>query len=153
MAQSVTIRDLTFEVGQYYRRKSIHDRLGGSRQSGICPLRQFAAILLFTGETGEQHGYGYDGWAAEGLFHYTGEGQRGDMLWLRGNRAVRDHIDNEKQLLLFGKPPRGRANPGEVIFMGEMECVNTITYDRDSEGTDRTTFVFVFKPVDAAAPQ
>lgn len=149
VTQPVRIGDCTFEVGQFYRRAMIHDRLGGSRQSGICPLRQFGAILLFTGETGERHGYGYDGWSADGLFHYTGEGQRGDMIWLRGNRAVRDHVENGKRLLLFGKAPRGQANPGEVKFMGEMECVDTITHERDSAGTGRTTFVFVLKPVSA----
>lgn len=149
MTQSTTIGDCTFEVGEYYKRTTIHDRLGGNRQSGICPLRQHAAILLFTGETGEQHGYGYDGWADDGTFHYTGEGQRhrGDMVWKRGNRLLRDHVQLEKRVLLFGKPPKRQANPGEVMFMGEMEFVDVITRDRDSEGDARETFVFVLQPM------
>jgi 5-methylcytosine-specific restriction protein A len=51
-----------------------------------------------SGEGGEQHGYA-DGWSADGLFLYTGEGQQGDMAFVRGNAAIRDHIDNGKEVV------------------------------------------------------
>ncbi len=57
-------------------------------------------IFLFTGETGSQYGYA-DGWRPDGIFAYTGEGQRGDMEFVRGNRAIRDHITDGRDLLLF----------------------------------------------------
>jgi len=46
----------TFTQGQLYKRSSIHDQFGGSRQSGIAPFRRVPAIFVFTGESGEQHG-------------------------------------------------------------------------------------------------
>jgi len=46
--------------------------------------------------------YGYsDGWTDEGVFVYTGEGQRGDMTFVRGNKAIRDHAQDGKELELF----------------------------------------------------
>ena len=63
-----------FIQGHVYRRSELHDRYGGQRQGGISTPSQHQFILLFTGESGEQHGYA-DDWSADGLFFYTGEGQ------------------------------------------------------------------------------
>ena len=57
-------------------------------------------VLLITGDSGKQHGY-RDEWTDEGLFLYTGEGQRGDMRFVAGNRAIRDHRQNGKSLQVF----------------------------------------------------
>ena len=84
-----------FIQGHSYRRSELHDRYGGQRQGGISTPSQRPIIMLFSGESGEQHGYA-DTWSAEGLFLYTGEGQEGDMVFVRGNAAIRDHIDNGK---------------------------------------------------------
>jgi 5-methylcytosine-specific restriction enzyme A len=42
-----------------------------------------------------------DEWADEGIFLYTGEGQHGDMRFIGGNRAIRDHSKNGKALYVF----------------------------------------------------
>lgn len=65
-----------FVQGQMYRRRDIHAGFGGQQQGGISTPRKFPLVLLFTGDSGEQYGYS-DGWSAEGIFLYTGEGQRG----------------------------------------------------------------------------
>ena len=85
--------DTTFEVGQTYnRRQDIHDEFGGQQQGGIStPTAPF--IFLFTGEMGEQYGY-EDGWS-DGVFLYVGEGQRGDMEFVRGNKAIRGHCQSK----------------------------------------------------------
>ena len=100
----------------YNRRRDIHAVFGGQQQGGICTPGEHPVIFLFTGHSGEQHGYA-DGWTPEGVFRYFGEGQVGPMLFERGNRAVRDHLVNGKDLLLF--QTRGR---GEVRFLGRFEC-------------------------------
>ena len=97
----------------YNRRRDIHAVYGGQQQGGICTPSRHSVIIVFTGSTGEQHGY-VDGWTSEGVFRYFGEGQVGDMVFERGNRAIRDHLGNGKDLLL-SDPPAGRGPlPGSV---------------------------------------
>ena len=98
-----------FNVGEKYSRaRDIHDQYGGTRQSGISPSGSHPFIFLFTGDSGETYGY-EDGWQQdEGVFLYTGQGQVGDMEFVRGNKAIRDHIANGKQLFLFKAIGKGK---------------------------------------------
>jgi len=73
-------------------------------------------LLLFTGHAGTQHGYD-DGWA-DGVFCYFGEGQTGDMEFIRGNRAIRDHAAEGKDLLVFQMLGKGQG----VRFLGAFLC-------------------------------
>ena len=87
-----------FEVGRTYsRRDELHRLYGGQQQGGISTPTDQPFIMLFTGESGEQYGY-RDGWGESGVFVYTGEGQTGDMVFLRGNRAIREHVQDDKVL-------------------------------------------------------
>ena len=90
---------MQIEVGKEYKRSQLHDAFGGNRQGGIASCAKVDIVFLFTGETGEQYGYS-DGWDDE-YFMYTGEGQAGDMVFARGNAAVRDHEQNGKRLILM----------------------------------------------------
>ncbi|WP_165406039.1 hypothetical protein [Bradyrhizobium genosp. SA-3] len=76
---------------------------GGITTPNDCPF-----VFLFTGESGEQFGYS-DGWRPDGIFAYTGEGQSGDMSFVRGNRAIRDHLADGRDLLLF-EATRSKGN-------------------------------------------
>jgi len=87
--------------------------------------------LLFTGKGGEQHGY-VDGWQPDGNYYYTGEGQIGDMRFIGGNRAVRDHSLHRKDLHLFEQT--GKAF---VRYLGEFECAGS--HLRSTTGTDGKT--------------
>jgi 5-methylcytosine-specific restriction protein A len=90
-----------FEVRRVYNRRSeIHEPYGGQRFGGILTPRDRPFIFLFTGESGEQYGY-EDGWDDNGVFLYTGEGQKGDMEFIGGNRAIRDHALEGKDIHLF----------------------------------------------------
>jgi 5-methylcytosine-specific restriction enzyme A len=89
-----------FVIGQRYRRRALHERLGGQRQGGISTPHDHPIVMLFKGESGEQYGY-RDGVQPDGMFWYTGEGQVGDMQVVRGNRAIRDHKTNGRSLHLF----------------------------------------------------
>ena len=51
----------------YNRRQDIHGQFGGQQQGGICTPAAHPIIFIFTGESGEQHGY-TDGWTDEGTY-------------------------------------------------------------------------------------
>ena len=134
-----------FVVGEEYNRsKDIHDKFGGNRQSGIASCASHPYIFLFTGESGESYGY-EDGWHdGQDIFLYTGEGQIGDMEFKAGNKAIRDHVKNGKQLLLFYA--LGKKKP--VRYVGEFECSSTVWGNGpDKKGDNRRTIQFNLHPV------
>lgn len=136
-----------FIPGQIYRRRELHQKYGGQPQGGISTPRNHNLIFLFTGETGHQYGY-RDRWIEDGIFLYSGEGQRGDMTFIRGNKAIRDHIKKGEDLHLFKD-----VGGGEVQYLGQMVC--TGCKDRrgpDLAGQDRRIIVFELTPVAALSP-
>jgi 5-methylcytosine-specific restriction protein A len=135
-----------FQIGQEYRRQEIHDLIGGQRQGGISTPAKHAVVLLFTGSTGERHGY-TDGWTND-IFHYFGEGQSGDMQLIRGNKAIRDHASDGKELHLFRQKGRGIVEyVGQFRYLGHR-----IEKGPDTEGKIRQSIVFELAPI-SSAPQ
>jgi 5-methylcytosine-specific restriction protein A len=133
-----------FIQGYVYRRSDLHNQYGGQRQGGISTPSRYPIILLFTGESGEQHGY-TDDWSADGLFLYTGEGQQGDMAFIRGNAAIRNHIDNGKDLHLFAQ-----VKKGFVRYLGQMVCTGSHTKaGSDTTGHLRQMIIFELTPLSA----
>ena len=132
-----------YEVNRLYnRRKDIHTRYGGQSQGGISTPVDCQYIFLFTGESGAPFGY-EDHWDDEGVFHYVGEGQVGDMQFVRGNKAIRDHSENGKVLLLFSA--LGRSQP--VRFLGAFHCASWATQNgSDRNGDKRKIYVFHLVP-------
>ena len=129
-----------FEIGATYRRSELHDKYGGQRQGGISTPADQSVIFLFTGAAGEEHGY-RDGWQTDDLFWYYGEGQRGDMEFKRGNRAVAYHSDNQKVLHMFESLGNGR-----ICYMGEFQCEgHHESQALDSDGIMRKAIVFHLK--------
>jgi 5-methylcytosine-specific restriction enzyme A len=112
------LKMLNFEVGKIYdRRKNIHSRFGGQQQGGIATSTRIRVIFLFTGESGQTYGY-KDGWGKDNVFLYTGEGQAGDMQFVRGNKAIRDDIPDGKDLLLFESLGKGKG----YRYLGQFIC-------------------------------
>lgn len=132
-----------FERGRIYnRRVDIHGRFNGQQRGGIVTPAGEAVIIIFTGEEGEAHGYS-DRWRDDGVFEYFGEGQIGDMVMQKGNRAIAEHATNGKSILLFKILPKG------VEFEGEMICDGYQTRRApDRVGTMRDAFVFELRPID-----
>lgn len=100
-------------------------------------------ILLFSNPSGYLYGY-QDGWQEDGFYHYTGEGQRGDMQMTRGNKAIAEHARNGKVLMLFEGTKDSRQR-----FVGYMEYVDR--YERmlpDVEGKMRKAIVFRLRMVE-----
>ena len=125
--------------GQIYKRKSLHDYFGGSRQSGISPSAKFPVIFIFSNDAGHEFGY-EDGWTDDGLFLYTGDGQIGDMKFIRGNKAIRDHINDRKTIWLFTKTKNDKTM---VKCHGELRLVDFSSFrtnDRDNNPRDAIRF-------------
>ena len=132
---------------QQYKRSELHDHFGGSRQSGISPSAKTNIIFIFSAGTGEQYGY-YDGWRDDGRFYYTGEGQLGDQQFERGNKALLEHMENSKRVLLMQESARTY-----VQYVADLVCVDysyVQTHDKNSD--NRRAIVFVFEKVDAEMP-
>lgn len=133
-----------FTVGQTYKRSDLHKTFGGQEQGGISTPAGHGFLMLFTGEQGGQYGY-KDGWTEDGVFFYTGEGQKGDMPFVRGNKAIRDHVADGKDLHLFAYVSRGY-----VRYVGQMTCTGFHEVSSpDIDGNDRKAIVFELYPTSA----
>ncbi len=133
-------------VGSLWKRSDINHRLGGNPQSGISSAAGKPYILVFTGPAGKRYGY-KDGWGEDGFFHLTGEGQVGDMKWTGGNKAIRDHAQNQKILLVFETVKDGRRR-----FMGPMSYVGH--YEEllpDKNGSPRKAIIFKLEKANSTA--
>jgi len=131
-----------FQSGQVLRRKELHDSYGGQRRGGISTPRRHPFIFIFTGEAGEE--FGYQDYTEGEIFHYTGEGQHGDMRFKGGNVALRDHKQNGERVFVFKQQKKGY-----VEFVNEMALQTWRNEPRkDKSGKMRQGIVFELVPVD-----
>jgi len=131
---------MSFEIGKMYnRQKELHDKFGGNRQSGISTCANYPIIFLFKSPSGKIHGY-QDGWVSKDIYHYTGEGQFGNMELVRGNLAIKEHKARDKQLHLFEKEKSGS---GMYRYLGQFEYIrhkNIPTVDSDQVKREAIVF-------------
>jgi hypothetical protein len=133
-------------IGAQMRRRDLHQQYGGSRQGGISPCKSAPYVFLFTDHTrGQQYGY-FDGWGEDGLYHYCGEGQQGDQVMARGNKALLQHAQNGKSLQLLEY-----VTTGVVALRGEFEVDKDQPYyiseAPDASGETRTVIMFRLRPI------
>ena len=104
----------------------------------LCAHAGIQDSFLFTGESGEQYGY-EDGWDENGVFLYTGEGQVGPMGFVRGNRAIKDHAIDGKDLHLFQALGKGQG----YRYVGRFSCSSWEYREGvDVNGDERRMIVF-----------
>jgi hypothetical protein len=143
MAQSWTLAP-----GTVVTRARFHEELGGQRQGGVSPSRESPNVFVFSDPgSGLQHGY-VDHWDGE-VFHYTGEGQKGDQRMVAGNKAILHHQADGRALRVF------RGARGDVEYVGQFEVdAEQPWYTDDAPETGggpiRTVIVFRLRPVGAA---
>ena len=128
---------INFRQGKKYLRQDIIDTYGGQSRSGITTPAKHPLIFLFTSDTGKEFGY-VDGWTDDGTFEICGEGQVGDMKYVRGNKAILEHKQNGKALHLFEKTKdRYVRYISKMIYKSHRE-------DRgpDINGDDRKRIIF-----------
>ncbi|NKI61757.1 HNH endonuclease [Labrenzia sp. PO1] len=124
------------EVGKTYFRKGLRDLFGGQLQAGIWTPKEFPVVFIFSGESGAKYGY-KDGWTAEGVFKYTGEGQSGDMTFTNGNAAIRNHRQNNEDILLFEDLGKGKG----VRYVGLFDFVDWNEVDGFDEKKNRRKLI------------
>jgi 5-methylcytosine-specific restriction protein A len=78
-------------------------------------------------EEGQPFGYD-DYWDDNGVFHYFGAGQVGDMEFVRGNRALRDHAEAGEDVHVF------EHGAGGLRYTGQFVCAG---YDERDDVPDR----------------
>ncbi len=130
-----------FERGRKYKRKELHKQFGGQQQGGIITPRSEPVVFVITGSSGEQYGY-HDDADENGVWHYYGEGTSGDMRFVRGNKAVRDHAIDGKELHLFQN-----VGMGWLVYVGQFICGEyEVRDDVDSNADYRKAIVFSLVP-------
>jgi hypothetical protein len=113
--------DWDLRPGDFIKRTELHMRYGGGGQGGIAASRRSPNVLIFTDHAvGKEHGY-FDHWDGE-LFHYCGEGQRGDQTIARGNRTILHHREDKRALRVF------EGVRGTVRYLGEFEVDSAEPY-------------------------
>jgi 5-methylcytosine-specific restriction protein A len=136
-----------FIPNQLYKRSLIHDEYGGNRQGGISPSAKVPYIFIFSGKSGAQYGY-KDGWDNNNIFTYTGEGQEGDMKFIKGNLALKEHLNRGKRVFLFEI-----EGGGLVKFISEMEFYDADYFETpDINGTNRIGIKFFLKRIGVSIP-
>ncbi len=141
--------NVVFSPGEIYRRRDLHEKFGGQRQGGISTPAKAPFIFLITGDSGKQHGYS-DEWTNDGVFLYTGEGQHGDMKFVAGNRAIRDHAEAGKTLQVFEQQKKDKRF---LRYLGEMKYADhEYRQAPDTNGKQRNAIVFHLRPVGTLSP-
>lgn len=136
-----------FIPNQLYKRSLIHDEYGGNRQGGISPSAKVPYIFIFSGKSGAQYGY-RDGWDNYNIFSYTGEGQAGDMQFIRGNLALKEHLNIGKRVFLFEI-----EGAGLIKFISEMEFYDADYFETpDINGSNRIGIKFFLKRIGVSIP-
>jgi hypothetical protein len=134
--------DWHLKPGDSIRRSELHDRYGGGRQGGIAPCTTSPNVLIFTDRSvGDEHGY-HDRWDGD-VLEYCGEGQRGDQVIARGNRAIRDHREDGRALRVF------QGVRGMVQYTGEYELESHRWAEAPGTGggSKRRVIMFRLRPV------
>ena len=137
---------MKLELGQEYKRTELHKFFGGQTQGGIStPSNSNYVFIIAYKKSGKDFGY-EDGWDVERNFYfYTGEGQVNDMQMIRGNKAIKDHKENDKKILLFQETKETYIKlEAELIFI-DFEYIQTI----DREGNNRRAIQFRLQSIDS----
>lgn len=130
-----------FMEGRVYKRSYIHDLYGGNRQRGIAPSKDQPMIFIFSGAEGKIHGY-KDGWQDENIFFYTGEGKVDNQEFKEGNKALRDHVENGKDVYLL----ESLGGKGLYRFVSQLTCIGYhFEQGKDTLNNSRTIIIFEFE--------
>ncbi|MFJ6776706.1 restriction endonuclease, partial [Kitasatospora sp. NPDC091257] len=134
------------EPGEAMPRSELHAMYGGNRQSGISISAQAGMIHLFSDPIHVEN-YGMpDGLDEEGIYLYTGAGQKGDQTLTQGNRALLTHKDANRDVFIWRREKQGAYRcVGQFEVDQEQPFISTDAFDADGEL--RTVIVFRLRPV------
>lgn len=135
---------LQFQLGAIYDRETeINGLFGGNYQYGISKSKNYPAIFIFSGESGEQYGY-TDGWNEDNsAYLYTGQGKRGDMTLTGNNLAIAEHAQTGRAIYLFKQLSKSKG----YQFEGEFTCADIFRRTQlDELKQERSAIVFRLVP-------
>ncbi|AUY49246.1 restriction endonuclease [Streptomyces sp. CB01881] len=134
------------DPGEAMPRSELHAMYGGNRQSGISISAQAGMIHLFSDPI-HVESYGMpDGLDEEGIYLYTGAGQKGDQTLTQGNRALLTHKDANRDVYIWRRERQGDYRcVGQFEVDQEQPFISTDAFDADGEL--RTVIVFRLRPV------
>ncbi|MCJ1686765.1 YDG/SRA domain-containing protein [Rathayibacter sp. VKM Ac-2927] len=138
----------TLVEGDQVLRRAVHRAYGGQQQGGIATPKSLGEIFIFTDPAkGARYGYDrFEGLREDGSYSYTGEGQIGDQVFLRGNLALRDAAVTNRVIRLF------TVQGTSVTYIGAFTTGDpTYRYETipDTEGTLRRGIIFTLVPISA----
>lgn len=138
----------SIRVNETLKRTAIQDLYGGQRYGGIATPTDSDNILIFTDpNAGAEFGYDkHEGQGPDGIYHYTGAGQSGDMTFSGVNKAILESPATGKIIRLF------LANSPNATYKGSFTLADQpFTYERapDRDGKERRVIVFNLTPIDA----
>ncbi|MEU9717314.1 hypothetical protein [Streptomyces sp. NPDC047976] len=135
---------------------------GGSIYSGGIVVSDTAKkVFLYSDPTaGEEHGYTFDGRGEDDeygpLYLYTGAGTAGDQYLTDRNKALLNHVQNQREVHLFvahGNVP-GKAEMRQR-YIGQVVIDPIRPYEErigpDKKGNPRRLFVFRLRPFEGVA--
>ncbi len=127
-------------IGKTYKRTDIHQSFGGSRYSGISPLKDGTKIFIFSNHVGESHGY-QDGWEGQ-YYSYTGAGQIGDqdIESRKHNGHLLHHQESGTKVLLFEGTTSGYYTYAAELLLVDYEYFDT--HDRNDKNRRAVRFIF-----------
>lgn len=129
---------MKLELGKEYKRSTIHEAYGGQRQGGISTPTKFKYIFIFSNKSGKTYGY-EDGWYADNTFYYTGQGQIGDMQFVRGNKEILNQRENGKEILLFSETKKSYYKYSAKLNFVDYNFIQT--KDRNKQNRKAIQFI------------
>lgn len=144
--------------GTVTTRAVVAGRFGGSPQNGISSSASTPNVMIYSDPAvGRRHGYNFDGWADDGAFYYTGDGQLGDQKFVLGNKTIISSTARGMTLRVFEAVPGASKKGGKPQrYLGSFRVDPDAPWRReealDREGEPRTVLVFRLLPIDAETP-
>ena len=139
---------MLFVPGEIYHRKTdLHKIYKGQPQGGISTPKDYNLIFVFTGDSGKNYGYDqHDGWQ-ENVFYLTGEGQKGEQQYTKGNLAIKNHLALQKDIHLFSYTG---MKSGYVQYVNQMVCIGSERKTAtDIDNKERKVIVFELIPINS----
>ncbi len=148
------------KIGESLPKKKIHElefagtKVRGSDQHAMTSCLDKSAFLIFHDPV-EGKRFGYDVWEgeqADGSFHYTGMGVKGNQVLSRGNKGLLEAADAGRPIHFFRRPlPGVKREQGDPYTYEGLVTLGWPPYEvrraPDEDGNERDVFVFKLLPV------
>jgi hypothetical protein len=146
--------DAELVVGEELTRRELHRRFGGTPQGGIAPSSMSRMVMLFTMDSSPASDY--TGWGDDGLFHFMGQGARGNQMMTQGNRSLLRHKEDNRTVHVFHRLPNRHTDGGPLYrHLGRFRLDDDMPYYSadapDEDGANRNVIIFRLRPVGAIA--